>query len=255
MNIKMIATDLDGTLLKSDKSISEYTKSIFKKCRESGIKVCYATGRGGSAERVAPPELFDGKITMNGAVAKTGENTIYTRLIPHQAARPILTACDRHGLKITSEIGGMHYSNFVVSDIWPQITNFKIVDFSQHNIDAEKIYTPNPTTDDRLFIERLLPNDLYFVVTADGVGYLGQIMHKEATKAKAITALARHWGIAQSEIVAFGDDYNDLDMLEECGIGVAVANAVGAAKAVADYTSCCSNDNDGIAKWIEERIL
>ena len=250
----MIATDLDGTLLKSDKSISDYTKAVFRKCKESGIKVVYATGRGGSAERVAPSELFDGKITMNGAVAKIGENVVYTRLISHQTALPILTACDKRGIKITSEISGRHYSNFVVSDIWSQITNFQIVDFFQHNIDAEKIYTPNPTADDRLFIEKLLPDNLYFVVTTDGAGYLGQIMHKEATKSKAITALAQCWSITQSEIAAFGDDYNDLDMLNECGISIATANAFDDVKVVADYI-CDTNDNDGVAKWIEERML
>jgi len=249
VKIKMIVTDLDGTLLKSDKSISEYTKSVLRKCRDLGIKVAYATGRGGSAKRVAPSELFDGQISMNGAVAKIGDEIVYKRLILHRTALPILTACDKHGIKITSENSGMHYSNFSVSDMWPQITNFKIVDFLQHNIDAEKIYTPNPTANDRLFIEQLLSDDLYFVVTTDGDGYLGQIMHKEATKAKAIAALAQHWGITRSEIAAFGDDYNDIDMLQECGISIAVANAINDVKAVAEYI-CDANDNDGIAKWI-----
>ena len=62
----MIVMDLDGTLLRSDKTISKYTACVLNKCRERGIKVVYATGRGGSAEKVAPAGLFDARIVMNG---------------------------------------------------------------------------------------------------------------------------------------------------------------------------------------------
>jgi len=60
--------------------------------------------------------------------------------------------------------------------------------------------------------------------------------------------------LAESEIVAFGDDYNDVDMLTDFGIGVAMGNAVGKAKAVADYV-CLGNGEDGIAKWLEGNVL
>ena len=253
MNLKMIVTDLDGTLLRSDKTISEHSKAVLSQYRKSGVKVVYATGRGGSAEQVAPVELFDGRITMNGAIAKSEESVVYNKLIPFLTARSILMACDKRGMKITSEISGMHYSNFMVSDLWKYITNFQTVDFSLHQCDAEKIYTPNPTTEDKIFIESLLPEDLYFVVTADVNGVLGQIMHKDATKGKAVSAIAEYWNITISDIVAFGDDYNDIEMLQGCGTGVAMKNAIDEVKAVADYV-CDTNDNDGIAKWLKERI-
>ena len=75
---KMIVTDLDGTLLMSDKSISQYTKSVLCRCREAGIKTAYATGRGGSAERIVPSELFDARIIMNGASAYINDKIVYT---------------------------------------------------------------------------------------------------------------------------------------------------------------------------------
>jgi hydroxymethylpyrimidine pyrophosphatase-like HAD family hydrolase len=56
------------------------------------------------------------------------------------------------------------------------------------------------------------------------------------------------------ETAAFGDDYNDKEMLRDCGVGIAVANAIEEVKAVADYI-CDSNENDGVAKWLDERIL
>ena len=251
--VKMIVADLDGTLLRTDKTISDHTKSILTQCRESGIKVVYATGRGGSADQVAPAELFDGRITMNGAIAKSGDTIIHDSLIPCRIARPLLMACDKRGIKITSEVSGMHYSNFDVSELWSYITNFQIVDFSVHELDAEKIYTPNPTTEDKLFIEQNLPGELYFVETADINGYLGQIMHVNATKAKAVAALAKHWRISQSDIVAFGDDLNDIDLLSSVGIGVAMGNAHADVKASVAF-KCLSNDADGLAEWIASNV-
>jgi hypothetical protein len=85
-------------------------------------------------------------------------------------------------------------------------------------------------------------------VSRDGVA---MIMHREAKKSKAVAALADNWGIRRSEIVAFGDDLNDVDMLKHCGVSVAMGNAVDEVKGIAAYI-CDTNENDGVAKWIEE---
>ena len=62
------------------------------------------------------------------------------------------------------------------------------------------------------------------------------------------------WGIKPEEIVAFGDDLNDIDMLGYAGVGVVMDNALEQVKTVADYI-CDTNDNDGLAKWLEENVL
>jgi len=250
-SIKLVIFDLDGTLLRTDKTISEYTKTILEKCRNSGIKTAYATGRGGSAERVAPSQFFDARISMNGAIAFVDDKLIYNRLIPYKIARPILVACDIRGLKTASELSGMHYSNFSVSGEWAYINSYKIVDFSQHEIDAEKLYALVNSQEDVTFIEENLPKELYASVSRDG---MAMIMHREATKSKAVAALASFWNITQPEIAAFGDDLNDIDMLSFAGIGVATENALDEAKAAADNI-CLSNDEDGVAKWIERNLL
>jgi tellurite methyltransferase len=251
--IKMIACDLDGTLLKSDKNISDKTKNVFKQCRQAGIKIVCATGRGGSAERVAPSEMFDGKITMNGATAKIGDEIVYSKLIPHETARPILLACHARGIKIVSETSGMHYPNFDLTELWKGFPYFEIVDFANYEIDAEKIYVPDASPEEEEFIAKLLPDDLYTVITADvshgREGTLLQIMHKDATKSKAVAELARLWNIHPSEIAAFGDDLNDIDMLTYAGFGVAMQNALDEVKAASDFI-CKSNDEDGIADWV-----
>ena len=254
MPTKLIVTDLDGTLLWSDKTISDHTLSVLNRCREQGIKFAYATGRGGSARLVAPCELFDGKITMNGAIAKVQNDVVYERLIPWQTIQPLLLACHERGIKVTSESDGFHYSNFVVSDFWSYIHNFEIVDFSTHQKDAEKVYSPAISPENSAFLDSIVPKDFYSVITHDVNGMFYSIMHKEASKSKAITALASHWGIDMIDVAAFGDDLNDIDMLQSCGIGVAMSNAIDEVKAIADQI-CDTNDTDGVAKWIEANIL
>jgi len=254
MKIKMIVSDLDGTLLREDKSISEHTKSVLNKCRQAGIKVVYATGRGGSANERAPAALFDGRISMNGAIAIVGDKMIYNPLVPYQLGKPVLIACDKRNLKTTSEaVDGKHYSNFDVIDEWPSLfeSKFEIVDFEQHNIDAAKLYAVVNTPEDAAYIQENLPPELYLTVSRDG---LAQVMHKDATKSKAIAELAKLWRIDSSEIAAFGDDLNDLDMLDYAGYGVAMGNAVDDVKTACDF-ECGCNDEDGLAKWIETNVL
>ena len=249
--VKMIVSDLDGTLLRSEKFISEYTKRILSRCREAGIKTVYATARGASAAVLAPSELFDGEITMNGAVARVGDEVVYKRLIPCLTARPILLACAERGMKSSTEYGGTFYSNFNAAELWPHMSYSKTVDLSIHDKDAEKLSILVQNDDEADFIESLLPEELYMNVSSDG---LAMVMHKEAAKSKAAAALARMWGIEQAEIAAFGDELNDIDMLSYAGTGVAMANALCEVKAIAGCT-CMSNDEDGVAAWLEENVL
>ena len=77
---------------------------------------------------------------------------------------------------------------------------------------------------------------------------------KEATKEKAVSALSEKINIPLSKIAAFGDDFNDIGMLKLCGKGIAMENAIEQVKQVADEV-CQSNENDGVARWIEKNIL
>jgi Cof subfamily protein (haloacid dehalogenase superfamily) len=251
MNIQMIVTDLDGTLLHEDKTVSSRTISTLEMCRKKGIKVVYATARSASADGLVSSQLFDGRIVMNGAMAFSGNEIAYQRLVPYQIARPFLMACDKQGIKITSEVSGMHYSNFNVSEEWSYITYYQITDFSKHDRDAEKLYSCIRDKADLEFIKENIPKELYLTVSRDG---LAMIMHKDATKAKAVAALSQKWGIPLSDTVIFGDDLNDIDMLSIAGMSVAMGNAINEVKAVVDDI-CETNDNDGVAIWLEERIL
>ena len=83
---------------------------------------------------------------------------------------------------------------------------------------------------------------------------LYDINPQNATKFNGVKIIAEHFNILLSEILAFGDDYNDVVMIRECGIGVAMSNAICECKTAADYI-CDTNDNDGVAKFIESHLL
>lgn len=70
----------------------------------------------------------------------------------------------------------------------------------------------------------------------------------------ALHKLAEYFNIAVSDVVTFGDDTSDIGVIKTAGIGVAMGNAIDEAKAVADFV-CDTNDNDGVAKWINSFIL
>ena len=97
----------------------------------------------------------------------------------------------------------------------------------------------------------ILSDDLYMTVAHDT---LIQIMDKKATKMNGIEVMLRRFGISIDDTVYFGDDEDDIQPLTRCGIGVAMANGIKAAKDAADAIAE-SNDEDGVAIWLEKNLL
>jgi len=249
--IKMIVADLDGTLLKSDKTISDMTRAVLNRCQDNGIKVVYATGRGSTARKLTYPQHFDGRVINNGAFAYVEDKEVYKRLIPSQTARLLLTACAKLGIRVTAEANDIHYSNFVTSDVWPIVSNYEIVDFEKFCFDTEKICILYRNQEDIAFIQSQMTDELYLFLARDGFAIAS---HRDAIKSKGIKAVAKVFSIDMSEVVAFGDDLNDLDMFERVGMSIAMGNAVERVKAAADFV-CGGNDEDGVAEWLEKNIL
>lgn len=217
--IKMIVTDLDGTLLRQDKTVSDRNRLALSRCRESGVKVIFATGRS-YRTKVVPQDWFDGYVSSNGAYAYAGDNLVYSRTFPGETMSYIFDICRKRSI-------------------------------AAENRSCEQIHLPGIKPLDAEYIKSILPPDLYLIVLKED---FGQIMHKEATKAKAVEALARHWGIDRVETAAFGDDLNDIDLLSWAGRGIAMENALNEVAAAADEI-CLSNEDDGIAVWIEKNVL
>ena len=254
MNIKMIAVDLDGTLLLDDKTISDRSVSTLRKCRDMGIKVVYATARGNSAEHLVAPDLVDGCVRMNGAVAYAGDTPIHKKFMSIDDVRNFLISANKENIQIAAEHSGWTYANFKFPDDWDPIfrSYYELSDFRTLDIEIEKIWAMPKSEAEIEVLKTHMPNGLYLVTMRDD--YFTMVMHEDASKSNAIAALSEYWGIKSTNIAAFGDDLNDIDMLQNCGVGVAMGNAIDEVKAVADYI-CDTNENDGVAKWIEEYVL
>ena len=254
MNIKMIVTDLDGTLLRTDKTISDYTASVFRICRDRGIKIVFATAR--PVRAVTKWLNIDIEsaacIYHNGAVIMFGDELFQEAGIDHDTVSKLLVAAKGlSGMKVAAEIDDALYANFDAQTVWPGV-EYVVTDFSDlPKLPADKIIFITVDKTEISAIEALFSENLYWEISENEVL---MVMSKQARKRNAVSDLATHFGIPLSEVAAFGDDYNDVEMLRECGIGVAVANAIDEAKSAADYI-CETNDSDGAAKWLEENVL
>jgi Cof subfamily protein (haloacid dehalogenase superfamily) len=255
MNRSLIVADLDDTLLRRDKSVSDYTVSVFEHLRECGMLTAFATARPKRAVYsyidILDKMTFDSMVFHNGAVLRCGEAFTANFGIPSETARTIAIACADIGLSVGVEINDINYANYDPIGEWPGmqyvVTNFKDLP----NAAADKIIVRKPTKGDIEQLRGMVPNDLYFEMNE---GILGLIMHRDAAKWNALQLIAEHFNINTSAIVAFGDDLNDIEMLRKCGVGVAVANAIDECKAAADYV-CGDCDDDGVAKWLEENLF
>ena len=106
--IKMVVTDLDETLLRTDKSISKYTVDVINKVRQRGIKFIFATARGGSAKTLVDYELFDGYVLLNGAKAFVDNRLIYERTISADIFIPFLRELSHRNFMVAAEVEGIH---------------------------------------------------------------------------------------------------------------------------------------------------
>lgn len=249
--IRMIVTDLDETLFRTDKTISEYTIKTIKRIRNKGIKTIFATARGDSTKLLVPYELFDGYVLTNGAGAYIDNRLIYDRRILSETFIPFLQYLSNENLKVAAQIEGTHYTNFNVKERWSYIEDFVITDYSNLQGNADKLYAIVEEKDQIDIIKSNLPKELYLNVSRDN---LAMVMHKEARKSIGILEIASKFNICKNEILVFGDDTNDEDMFLNAGVSVAMGNAIDEIKIIADHI-CDTNDNDGVAKWLDENIL
>jgi Cof subfamily protein (haloacid dehalogenase superfamily) len=254
--VKMIIMDLDGTLLNDEKNVSDYTLSILKKCKDMKIKLALATARAEkSAERCVKMVKPDIMILNGGALAiNSNGNVIYKRLLSIKTSDGIINECVNYkdiGF-ITVETDNDYYVSYKNKAYHPDYIHGKYYDFSKplsqeaYKITAE---APNKETVTRIGGKYNECN----VINFSG-GNLHRFAHKEAEKMLAIEAVSAYENISIDDIAAFGDDYNDIEMIKGCGIGIAMENGVIEIKNVAKYI-CKSNNEDGAGKWIKENLL
>lgn len=251
---RLLLFDLDGTLLRSDKSISEKTRSALQKCREKGILLGVSTSRSEQNSLTFLKELMpDILIASGGALVKKGTDYIYKAEFSKTETKRMIdiarTVCGAD-CEITIDTINAHYWNYKVNPksldtSWGDSIYSDFSDFSKPALKmCVEIFEEEKA---KLLAKRLEECDcLRF---SDGYWY--KFTRRNVTKENAMMKITKACGFHQNEIIAFGDDLADVGMLELCGLGVAMGNAIEEVKNRADIV-IGTNDEDGIAFFIED---
>lgn len=264
MTFRLIASDLDDTLLDSRCCISSRVKETIKRARDRGVYVTIATGRMYRSAVMFAEELeIDVPlITYQGALVKTSvtKEVMYHRTVPLELAKEVISHGESEGLAINLYVDDQLF----VSKITPEAERYSaVIRVPVQAVGSlQRFLNQDPTKilmigdekrldllwaeeqekfGDTLYITKSKPNFLEFT-------------HPQATKGLALSAVAEHLGVAREEIIAFGDSFNDLELLRAAGFGVAMGNARDELKREADYVTA-SHDDDGVAAAIEKFVL
>jgi Cof subfamily protein (haloacid dehalogenase superfamily) len=252
MNIRMIVTDLDRTLLRSDKTISDYTVGVLNRCREQCIKIVFATARYFRTidEWLIPTIHFhpDIIISSNGAYVYSADKVWYQALLDPEFANKLIAEIHTRGGQITAGTSRLRLSERPIEQT--------------HVAFSEMFDFQTPIADNVHYIDyrggKNIAEDiphLFSQIRLQGyVDSLTTFVHRDARKGLALAEIIRQLSIGAEEVVGFGDDVNDVDFFPVCGTKVAVDNAVDEIKILSDCV-CPSNDEDGVAKWLEVNVL
>ena len=254
MKPKMILTDLDGTLICSDGSISEHTKLILKSCQNRGIYIVIATARYWiGAERYIEEIQPDYEITTDGTLIHRRGKQIFSCNFEiedtNQIIQDILARDDK--TEITVAAGRQVFWNSKHISKSEKLHKAVYCDYQKPlSCRANKIAAELPDYETALEIANKNRCRLQSYRGENWYAFLPET----AGKVQAIRELAKILNISLNEIVAFGDDKNDMEMLKMCGMGVAVDNAISDVKAIAACVTL-SNDENGVAEWLVKNVL
>ena len=275
LRVRLVALDIDGTLLRSDKTISPRTRVAIERARASGVRVVLVTGRRlPSARRVALD--LGGALPLvlhNGALVVEEGRVLRCRPLPRAAARLAIGAGRDAGAEPVVHCGmggegwllvdaGARPSGLVgrylegsrddvriVPDLLEAVDSEDPIQVMFGGAQAEMTALLAPLTaalGSAARIERT-------VYPANGVVLL-DVLHPAVGKAEALGFLQGRWGIASSETLAVGDNWNDREMVESAGLGFVMGNADPDLLALG-LPVLPGNDDDGVARAIEEHVL
>ena len=255
METKLILLDLDETLLHSDKTISDYSAQIFEQCRQRGILVGFCTSRGKPNiipfEKKINPDIC---ICNGGAVIYRNGNLLHATSFSIEETRALLktagTVCGSD-CEITVDTNDKIFWNRHKDKSTDYADNSIYDDFKNFVQPAMKICVQTDDPKKAKEIAQSVP-DCDFLPFSDIPWY--KFSPASATKESAILILCQNLDISPQEILAFGDDFNDIGMLKLCGKGIAMGNAIPQVKATADDITKTNNE-DGAAWYVEKEIF
>ena len=286
MSIRLLALDLDGTLLNSLGQISNRNRSAIERAREAGVKVALVTGRRFRDSRPIAMDLgLDVPlIAHNGALTKHARSleTVAVLPLPLDAAKealrigreagadPLLS--DDHeglGLLVFDHLSGDNSSAHKYVAWARQIHGdedgsdaVRQVDSLETYMDHEPVHLAFSGTCNRMDqLEKLMERELSSRVKILCTRYpeqdftLVDVLNPAASKGSGVAAAAAELDIPSQEILAIGDNYNDLEMLLLAGTGVVMANAPHSLREIPGLFATTSNEQDGVASAIEKFVF
>ncbi len=264
MVYKLMAVDIDGTLLNDNRDLTEKNKRTIQKAVKNGLIFTIATGRPVSGVEYIAEELNIDLpfITYNGAMVVKGKSReiLYERKLSPEDARISIEL----GMESDSSVMVWKNNNLYVTRMDERVDKYKRIGRVEPILieDIDDI-VEGGVSKVLWYNETEIISELSTTVgthLSDNVNYYTsmpwflEFNDKLASKAIAIEGLCKYYGIDRSETIAVGDGYNDLSMIEYAGLGVAMGNAPDEIKQRADYVTQ-SNNEDGVACVIEKFIF
>lgn len=261
--IKLLALDIDGTILRKDYTMSERVKKTIRQAFISGIKVVLVTGR---MHRAALPIIKElglntPILSYQGALAKKGDEELYSKCISDGLCREIILELQKFDVQINLYLDDELYSQTddfrVIEYCEKRGLNYKKVDslLSLPDLTANKIlaigHGADDTTEVLMHLKKKFYNNIYVVKS---MPIFCEITSSEVSKGRAISYLAEQWGVPMENTMAIGDQDNDIELLKVVELKVAMGNATESLKQVADFVTD-SVEEDGVATAIEKYLL
>lgn len=268
MTIKVIAIDIDGTLVNDQKQVTQTTIDTIQAARDRGIKVVLCSGRPLSGVKPYLDKLgIDGDdeyaITFNGSVAQTISGKVMTN---HS-----LSYDDFIDLEALSRKLQVHFQIETPDHIYTPNKNISAYTIAESYMvrmliryrnaaEASRDLTISKAmfVDEPKIISRIKPlipaefHDRFYVIQSEP--FFIEIMNKNASKGNALSELVADLGFKSDEVMTLGDQGNDLTMIQYAGLGVAMGNAIPEVKEAASAVTLTNNE-DGVAAAIKKYAL
>lgn len=263
--IKLIATDLDNTLLNKQGLIPDSTAALLREAAEKGVVTAVATGRCfpsalGAARTIGAHTPV---ICYNGSLIKWGDTgeVLAKSYVEVDTMRKIAAYCHERGLFFQ----GYDYDDVIICEAdGPGLRRDPDLAVAGFRAVGDFLTYPDlHPTPKMLIVDRadLVPARLVELAECfpeldfcQSEPYLIEVIPKNAGKGKAVAQLAQLMGVRQEEVMALGDNTNDLPMLRWAGLGVVVANGVESVKAEADYV-CEKERSEGVEEALRKFVL
>lgn len=260
--IKLVATDIDGTIFIPEKEFTQGVKECIKKLSQKGIKVVLVTGRmNAAAIKIARDlELDTPVVSYQGGLVTENGNILYERYLSQEQTERILAWAEKEKIHINLYNDDILYSEAECYEVQRYCNNLhtKYTVKPINEIKKDKINKllaidySNPERISRY--EKELQNiypDLYIVKSTP---YFLEFSNPEASKKCAVEFLQKYWGLKKDEILTIGDQNNDIALLQAGGIKIAMGNATEELKAEADYITETVYE-DGFVRAMEKFCL